>query len=425
MEHYTFGGAGHWVSAQVQRETFTLKDMQPGARVVFLVRARNEHGLSPPSLLSNKLGLEGEKEQDQDRQKTDLIKKLSTKQVVLGEAAVLGARKAKLSWRISQQSEQIRGYHIHTQEMTSSSPSQSDMDLTTLTISGPGATQHTISHLKAYTKYRAFIVPYTLSGLARPSNLQTFTTREDEPDTFPGEVELKLYNSTAAVVYWRRPAQANLNGELTGYKIEIFSNDSMVTNLTLEATATSLLLSNLTTAAIYTVRLAVFNRAGVGPFSPPVSLKVEPSLLYRPQAPHPSHAFPPEAPLPPANSLVTQSWSVPTSRDMADLCFLQVCLVRRPARHHPHPDAGGLCRRQEEALQRQELWPLHRYQPGSWVSLSQSPNPETKLYYHYKNAFIRFPAPKIDSIYLQPPFPQPSCSDNTKIYFTKMPHCFN
>ena len=44
------------------------------------------------------------------------------------------------------------------------------------------------------------------------------------------------------------------------YKVEIFTNNTLVTNFTLEPAATSLLLNNLTTGVIYTVSLAVFNR---------------------------------------------------------------------------------------------------------------------------------------------------------------------
>ena len=81
-----------------------------------------------------------------------------------------------------------------------------------------------------------------------------------EPDSYPANIELKLLNSTAAVVQWRKPNTLSLNGELTGYKVEIFTNKTLVTNFTLEPAATTLLLNNLTTGVIYTVRLAAFNR---------------------------------------------------------------------------------------------------------------------------------------------------------------------
>ena len=230
-------------------------------------------------------------------------------------------------------SDQIRGFQIHIQEVPPSPPSDSQpdpSDLNTLTISGGGTKAHTVTHLTPNTAYRVFLIPYSLTGLARPSNLRLFTTKEDVPESSPTEVELKLLNSTAAVAYWRRPSQADLNGELTGFKIEIFSNNSLVTNFTLEPSATSLLLSNLTKSVIYTVRLAAFNRAGMGPFSEPVSLKVEPSLLFQPQLPpHPSLPFPPQAPPSSVTSLVKETWFVSTIGFLAILLILTLagCVI--------------------------------------------------------------------------------------------------
>ena len=72
VEHFTTGGVGHWVVAQVQDELFTLTDVLPGTTVIFLVRARNEHGLSPPSLLSDLLSLEGDQDTSHIRQKVGI-----------------------------------------------------------------------------------------------------------------------------------------------------------------------------------------------------------------------------------------------------------------------------------------------------------------------------------------------------------------
>ena len=101
VEHFTSRGVGHWVAAQVQGESFTLTEVLPDAVVVFLVRARNEHGLSPPSLLSDQLSLEGELGDSKARQKTEMLRQLSSKQVELNEVATIGPRKAKLSWKVT------------------------------------------------------------------------------------------------------------------------------------------------------------------------------------------------------------------------------------------------------------------------------------------------------------------------------------
>ena len=55
---------------------------------------------------------------------------------------------------------------------------------------------------------------------------------------------------------WTRPRLEYI----TGFKVEIFINSSLVTNFTLEPGSVSLILNNITTDVIYSVRLAAFNR---------------------------------------------------------------------------------------------------------------------------------------------------------------------
>ena len=105
------------------------------------------------------------------------------------------------------------------------------------------------------------------------------------------------------MVSWTRPALGELYEDMTGYKVEIFTNNSLVANFTLEPSASSLMLNNITTDVVYSVRLAVFNRAGMGPFSEPVSLRVEPSLVFQ-------HSVSPELPVHSPDLGLNQTWFV-------------------------------------------------------------------------------------------------------------------
>ena len=49
--------------------------------------------------------------------------------------------------------------------------------------------------------------------------------------------------------------------------------------MTLNATTTSYLLTNLSVHHEYTVRAVAFTKMGLGPFSPPVGFKMDPSLI--------------------------------------------------------------------------------------------------------------------------------------------------
>jgi len=83
-----------------------------------------------------------------------------------------------------------------------------------------------------------------------------------------------MYNQTAGWVRWTPPPSQHHNGNLYGYKIEVSAGNTMkvLANMTLNATTTSVLLNNLTTGAVYSVRLNSFTKAGDGPYSKPVSL---------------------------------------------------------------------------------------------------------------------------------------------------------
>lgn len=57
----------------------------------------------------------------------------------------------------------------------------------------------------------------------------------------------------------------------------------MVAQQTLNATSTSVILNNLTTGVAYVARLVAFTRVGLGPYSAPFQLLMDPTLL--PQKP--------------------------------------------------------------------------------------------------------------------------------------------
>lgn len=59
--------------------------------------------------------------------------------------------------------------------------------------------------------------------------------------------------------------------------IDIHLNKSRVlTNITIDAATPTLLLANLTEGVTYTVSVAASNKAGIGPYSSPATLRLDP-----------------------------------------------------------------------------------------------------------------------------------------------------
>ncbi len=82
--------ANHWNIAEVQVERYRLSGISSAAtNVVFLVRARNEHGLSPPSLLSERLstggasgGTGGGEEGETEEERGEIKRRLGSSKLV-------------------------------------------------------------------------------------------------------------------------------------------------------------------------------------------------------------------------------------------------------------------------------------------------------------------------------------------------------
>jgi hypothetical protein len=114
VEYYLYQSeqttSNHWNIAEVQVERYRLRGLSSAAtNVVFLVRARNEHGLSPPSLLSERLstggasggtgGEEGETEEERGEVKRRLG---SSKLVEWRPMEAVSSTEVVLHWNVSE-----------------------------------------------------------------------------------------------------------------------------------------------------------------------------------------------------------------------------------------------------------------------------------------------------------------------------------
>ncbi|XP_023345645.1 uncharacterized protein LOC111714717 [Eurytemora carolleeae] len=222
------------------------------------------------------------------------------KQVEWNGVAVNSATQVTFKWNVVQNRKIIEGYHLYVWRVEGveeeekglkvKDDKESDENIAggqtenkeIITLSGGGTTSYTMKNLSPYTRYQAFILPFAKTAFGRPSVIISFTTKETVPVLPPSRLELKLVESSSAVASWKPPAEESIGGKLIGYKVEILTNGSQVGNLTLDPGSTSLMLNNLSSGYTYTLRIAAFNGAGVGPYSDEVTLKVEPSLLFSP-----------------------------------------------------------------------------------------------------------------------------------------------
>ena len=107
----------HWSTvSEVTEEIYTVKNLAASSTVIFVVRARNHHGLSPPSPMSKPMKTSAGTTFTEDGSLSSLggmpsstepdlatvRLRLSQRIVELKEALVAGSRKVKLLWEVNQ-----------------------------------------------------------------------------------------------------------------------------------------------------------------------------------------------------------------------------------------------------------------------------------------------------------------------------------
>ena len=94
-------------------------------------------------------------------------------------------------------------------------------------------------------------------------------------------MEAILINSTAVYLKWEKLDNSSINGNLISYQVIVRGYDQynisrILTNITIDGSTPTLLLANLSSGIMYTVSIAAATNAGIGPFSVPATLRLDP-----------------------------------------------------------------------------------------------------------------------------------------------------
>lgn len=269
------------VGRRVQGPTFTQHLLSPGTPYTFLVRAENSHGLGPPSPLSEPVIVGPDLGQNWGNPEVTILSEaraslVTTPNVVkLVNAMPVSSTAIKLTWEVTDATF-VEGLYIYYVNQEGSAEVPKSYNMLSVLYTG-GTTTFTINTLEKWTKYQFFLVPFYKAIEGQPSNSRTVKTMEDVPSEPPSNMEAHLLNSTAVKLKWKSPSLASLHGEIQGYKLEVKRNDTDTFSLINVGTAPSYLLGNLSSGILYYVKIAAFTRAGVGPFSPPSTLRLDPA----------------------------------------------------------------------------------------------------------------------------------------------------
>ncbi|XP_076367130.1 roundabout homolog 2-like isoform X3 [Tachypleus tridentatus] len=305
VEYYSSDLQTGWLLAahRIHGESFVVQNLRPDTKYIFLVRAENSHGLGPPSPLSDvirTIGLHPFILSDFDQEEARLL--LSMCIIGLKDVRAINSTTVKLAWDMQCDQNYVEGFYIRFRNVNGGSRKYNMM-----TVLTGLASSYVLTGLQKFTKYEFFLVPFYKNVEGPPSNSRLVQTTEDVPSAPPDNLHVQLVNMTSAAIYWSPPPPQHRNGILKGYKIRVLSNNSRLhSNITTNATSTSIQIYNLIAGASYTIKALAFTSVGPGPYTSPLSVVMDPSYMESPSA-----AGPPSTSL--SNSfqdLLRQPWFI-------------------------------------------------------------------------------------------------------------------
>ncbi|XP_039284041.1 roundabout homolog 2 [Nilaparvata lugens] len=268
VEYFSSDLQTGWVVAahRINNRSITIGDLKPETSYVFVVRAENAHGLSVPSDTSKVVRTLGSSEGTRTvpPQLLDEARvRLGTKVIVLQDLSPVSSTSVKLVWEILNAEKFVEGLYVRFRDLSGGSQKYN-----MVTVLNAGATSYTVVNLRKFTKYEFFLVPFFKTVEGQPSNSKIVQTLEDVPSAPPDNIQVGSINSTAVFVHWSPPPPQHYNGIILGYKLQIKSNGTkVVAQMSMNVSTTSILLNNLASNGMLTVRVAALTRVGIGPYS--------------------------------------------------------------------------------------------------------------------------------------------------------------
>nr|XP_040563510.1 roundabout homolog 2-like [Lepeophtheirus salmonis] len=290
LEYFSSDLETGWVVAanRITSETYTINNLKPDTSYMFLVRAENSHGMSPPTRVSERVRTLQSLSENDGINIHEVSNALMSKVVQLTSIEAISSTTIRVSWSILPESmSYVEGFFVRYRDMSGGSQK---FNMKTVMLETDGIVNHVITNLRKYTEYEVFLMPFYKKIEGQPSNSLHVQTMEDVPSAPPSDLLIEPMNSTSAIIRWSPPPPQHRNGVLLGYQIHVKGNGSTFhSNITtLNATTTSYILSNLTLHQKYSVRAVARTKIGLGPFSQPSFFVMDPTNIKYAIITHPN-----------------------------------------------------------------------------------------------------------------------------------------
>ncbi|XP_050425598.1 neogenin isoform X2 [Adelges cooleyi] len=173
-------------------------------------------------------------------------------------------------------------------------------------------TEHGITGLNTFTKYKVWVVAYNQNGPGANSQEVSVLTTPTAPTKPPQEVSVEQVSPTEISVRWEPPPKFSQNGVITGYKIRYRKRDKKAygDTITTAGDITSYQISGLEKSSVYQVRLWTLNTVGISPPTEWLTVEMYENTLKENTVPDPPTNFKVRAF---SNSLLA-TWSPPKDK---------------------------------------------------------------------------------------------------------------
>ncbi|XP_042213023.1 protein sax-3-like isoform X2 [Homarus americanus] len=286
---------GAWTTASTQQTatsshtptpvSLTVTDLRPETRYMFVVRARNSHGVSRPSPVTHTVktlaqGAGGAPPLHEIRAR------LSQPAVRLVSVEPASAASLQLSWQLLVDSALLEGVYVRYRPLETEHGSPAGgLSVETVPFhgNGPPPTSHVVSNLRPATWYELFVVPFYRSVEGQATAAVRATTLESAPAVPPLGLHYSYINATAVRITWDPIPAHSSNGRITGYNLQVsdaVNQSHVVLNTTVNSTWT--LVPGLVLGATYRVTLRGVTARGPGPISTPLNLTIPPGATSYP-----------------------------------------------------------------------------------------------------------------------------------------------
>ncbi|VDI07959.1 roundabout, axon guidance receptor 1 [Mytilus galloprovincialis] len=290
VEYFSHETTDGWVVVPdtIQKDKYTVKNLKPGTPYIFLVRARNSHGIGNPSLFSQTITTDRSKSEIAVAVPADEIRtRMSGIVVQIEKGGAVNSSAIRFEWKPVKEEELIQHYEIvykrlyNLEDMTAGQPHRV---LVQRHASKDHMESHTISNLNSHAWYQICVKAFNGDIGSQCSSPLKVRTRESVPSNPPQNIIINKHGKTRVFVQWLPPPVESRNGDVKGYEIKCLSDDGKHDcSVSINGTSNKYTINNLQEDVTYSIQIAARTSKGVGVWSQSYVIGPEqPSLMEEP-----------------------------------------------------------------------------------------------------------------------------------------------